>query len=677
MKTIKIKSITLVNFKGIKDLSIDLGEETKIFGANASGKTTLFDAFTWLLFGKDSTDRTAFEIKTLDENNQVIPKIDHEVEAVIDVDGKETIIKRTFREKWVKRRGSLEAEFSGNETLYHWNDVPVTASEFTSKINAIIPESIFKLLTNPLGFNSLKWQDQRQLLIEISGGVTNNDIAGSNPEYQSLLEKLTDKSLDEYKKQIHASIKKSKAELKMLPTRIDEVERGKPEALDFVSLKTEIMGKTESLRLVEEQITDHQKAHESILNGRAKKKEQIQKLEFEISDIKHRIAQEVRDKKRASGSEAETLEKHLKGLVGDLELYTNSIDDLKNQVLAKNNKVRSLEDQASMLRAKWEAKNAEKLDISEIETACPTCKREFEEGKLDQEIAKAESNFKANKLRELERIQMDGISIKKSIEAEKEAISRLNDRIENGNNEVAKLSDEIAKLKEELEATKGSKVEKSEEEMIAEAMLAEPKIEANKTEINRLTEELNSTDSSMGGNEDLKSKRVEIQSEIERLKSQLSAEAQIQKANERIEELQKEESALAQVIADLEKEQYIIENFTKDKIDRLEGIINARFEHVKFKMFETQVNGAEVETCKALINGVPFSDANNAAKINAGLDIISTLCKHYQVSAPIWIDNRESVTTLIDIDSQIINLIVSEPDKKLRIEAMEKELASA
>ena len=124
---------------------------------------------------------------------------------------------------------------------------------------------------------------------------------------------------------------------------------------------------------------------------------------------------------------------------------------------------------------------------------------------------------------------------------------------------------------------------------------------------------------------------------------------------------------MAQEIANIEKTQYTIENFIKLKVDTIENRINEKFSLVKFKLFEDQINGGQVETCEALVNGVPFSSLNTASKINAGIDIINTLCEFYNVSAPIFIDNRESVVKLLDSNSQIINLIVSESDKKLRI----------
>lgn len=91
------------------------------------------------------------------------------------------------------------------------------------------------------------------------------------------------------------------------------------------------------------------------------------------------------------------------------------------------------------------------------------------------------------------------------------------------------------------------------------------------------------------------------------------------------------------------------------------------FSGVKFRLFDTQINGGLVECCDALVNGVPWLDVNNADKINAGISIINVLSAHYGQTAPIWIDNSESITDILPSDSQVIELYVSKPDKTLRI----------
>jgi hypothetical protein len=134
-----------------------------------------------------------------------------------------------------------------------------------------------------------------------------------------------------------------------------------------------------------------------------------------------------------------------------------------------------------------------------------------------------------------------------------------------------------------------------------------------------------------------------------------------------------EERKLAAEYEDLEQELYLTEEFIRTKVRLLEDKINSKFRMARFKLFEVQVNGALAETAETMYNGVPYSNLNNGARINVGLDIIRTLAKHYNFYPPIFIDNRESITELIDVSpQQTISLIVSEKDQELRAELKEE-----
>jgi hypothetical protein len=167
---------------------------------------------------------------------------------------------------------------------------------------------------------------------------------------------------------------------------------------------------------------------------------------------------------------------------------------------------------------------------------------------------------------------------------------------------------------------------------------------------------------------ELLTQKQELNIAIKDLEAKINTKSQKERTEARITELLKQEAQMAQELASLEGVEYSIEQFTKAKMDMLEQRVNGLFKSVRFKMFEEQINGGQAETCVALINGVPFSDANTASKINAGIDIINVLAGHFDVYAPIFIDNRESVVNVIDSPCQIINLIVSPNDKKLRVE---------
>ncbi len=246
MKTIQIQSLSLRNFKGIRKLDINSFEkETYIVGANESGKTTVADSWPFITHGKNSQGETNFSIKTLDKDNNVIPKLEHEVEYGIIVDNEPIKLKKIYREKWVKKRGSTESEFNGNEAVYEWNDVPMTLRDFQAKMNSIIDEQVLFLITNPLNFCQAVWGDkklpmwrnQRNVLLDIAGGISDQEVAKGVADFEELLSKLVGKDLPEFEKQIKASIKKMKDELKTIPTRIDEVDKSKPEALNFETLE--------------------------------------------------------------------------------------------------------------------------------------------------------------------------------------------------------------------------------------------------------------------------------------------------------------------------------------------------------------------------------------------------------------------------------------------------------
>ena len=166
----------------------------------------------------------------------------------------------------------------------------------------------------------------------------------------------------------------------------------------------------------------------------------------------------------------------------------------------------------------------------------------------------------------------------------------------------------------------------------------------------------------------LKNEKRALQEELEDITKTLGKKDTNAELKKRMEELNQEEKDLQIKIAELEGQQYLGEEFIRTKVELLEDSINKKFKGaVTFKLFNQQVNGGLAETCEALINGVPFSNANTASQINAGLSIINTLCEHYNISAPVFIDNAEAINEINKTDSQLIKLVVS-LDKKLKVE---------
>lgn len=665
MKNIQLKKINISNFKGIKKLTINFNDTTNIYGANATGKTSIFDAFTWLLFGKDSQDRKDFDIKPLDIHGNIIQKTENEVEGELICDDETIILKRIHREKWVKKRGFSEPEFTGNETIYFWNEVPMNAKEYQAKINDLLDETIFKLISNPLAFNNLKWQDRRNVLIDIAGD-TNPDYAGNGLTH--ILQLTEKKTISELKSEISSKVKKTKEELKQIPTRIDEVNKSKPVPLLFRELEEELQKQENRLKEIDQQLQDVSKQNQSYLDNKTAIQNNIFELKTEISTIENDLRNQANAKTRVDTSKIEGLKQQLSNYNTSILSSEKSLHLMENEISSKNKQIESIDFDMSRLRENWQSINAETLSFDESAFHCPACKREFESGDVEAKKDELTTNFNTSKKNRLDSITQKGNALKAEKEALEESVKQLNERLSNEKIYVEKTKSEIESIQSSInleEEVLKSADTKSADDILTELILKHPKYDSLKVELTSKEKELNEIQPI--NNDELNAEKSAIQNEIKIINEKLGIKNQITAANNRIKELEEEESKLTNSLLELEKQQFDIENFIKIGIESLENTINNRFSFVKFKLFETQINGGQVECCDALIDGVPFHSANTASKINAGVDIINTLCQFYNVNAPIFIDNRESISDLIETNSQLINLIVSPENKELLI----------
>ena len=652
MKNIFLQQISLHNFKGIKSKTIDFkNHETDILGANGSGKTTIFDAFTWLLFGKDSHDRKDFNIKTILENGKTIEKTEHSVTAILSVDGEEVVLKRIFKESWVKKRGELEAELKGHETEFYVNDVPKKSGEYSAYINEIVNENYFKFITNPKYFTSQNWKVQRDILFEISGTVSDAEIANGNQKFAALIDQLNGKSIEDYKLQIQSQKKKLKADLDVIPTRIDEVERNKPEAEDWASLENESNKISKQIEELDTMMENSTKSLQSI-------NEKNRAIQSEINELINKQAQLVADK----NAENQKIDYQNKSEKREIEF---KIETAKREILNHNKSIENLEKskenfsyQLNALGDEFDVVNASKYEASTDGLTCPVWQIKCADSKSlefhQNNQKKAEETFNAEKVEKLRKINEKGKTLKAELAGIDGEVAAYKGKISSAEAEIKTLEQKLA-----IYPSDNAKIVEVSGESIAEWKELQRKIEAKKAE---LLPETTSTD-----NGDLKVKKYDLQQLLIALNQKLAKKSQIEAAENRIAELNAEMKKIAQQISNLEKDEFIIDEFTKAKISESEARINSRFTFVQFKLFDTQINGATVPTCEALINGVPYSDANTASQINAGLDIINILSKFYGVTAPVFIDNRESVSFILPTETQIVNLIVSPEHKNLSV----------
>nr|DAG17006.1 MAG TPA: chromosome partition protein [Caudoviricetes sp.] len=652
MRTIKLKSLSLFNFKGIRNLTLDFtNAETWIYGENGTGKTTVCDAFSWLLFGKDSKGRSDsnFNIKTLDESGKPILKIEHYVSGLLSVDGKTVKLQRRYVEKWSKPRGTTEETLKNHQTEFYVNDVKLaTKQEYDSTVASILPEDVSRMITNPFYFTSLNPDVQKSMLLDMAGDVTDEDVAGLKPEYVELLAQLSGKSLAQYSKEIAARKKAIKDELVLIPSNIETANRLKPEEEDWVALDAELTEKRTKKAELEATLSDKSKLVEEEYKRKANIQKSIGEKRISLTKKENEL-RATADKGRNDVSlKIRDMEYKLKLQEGDLVRMRNEISSYEEQIQRMNTEL-------DTLRGQYRQISQEQLTYPDGAFVCPTCHRQLEADDIAAKQHEMEANFNQSKSARLQANSKKGKGIKATLEETKK-------KREDALAKVAELEAMIEQIKADIEAQKASMPESVDVRQLIESDADCIVIRNEISELeNQLTMEAKTVDTT-----ELKDGIKVLDSSISELVKRLAKREAIERADKEIETLEEKRISNNQALADLEKTEFVMLDFQKAKDNELMKRINGMFQLVSFSFVNEQLNGGEKLTCVCTIDGVPYPDLNDAKKLNAGLDIINAMCKVKGISAPIFIDNRERVNEIIPTISQIINLVVSH-DKELTI----------
>lgn len=642
-QAIRLHRLTLTHFKGIAslDLSFD-GQSALILGANGTGKTTVVDAFHWLLFGKDSTNKKDFGIKTVAANGETQHNLTHEVEAALSVAGKPLTLKKSFAEKWTKKRGQALAEFSGHSTSHLVDGIPVSEKEYAATIAGVMGEEVFRLLTSPTYFNEgLHWQDRRRLLLQVVGDLTDANVIASNPMLAELPKLLAGRSLDDQRKVVDARRRQINQEMITIPVRIDEATRSLAEDSDSVV-------DVDALR---EMLAAQQTGRQELGDGTAVLRRQLRDVETRLAGRQNEIA--VQHQKTIDELSRTARQDHaaVQGIEAKLEQTTQSLS-WADQGIA------DLEEQMNTKRDAWRRVNAETFETAG-EAVCAACGQTLPEDQIQAAYEKALAAFNRSKSERLETIQREGKALKMRHEVlvgKREAL-------------VVEQS-QVTSARERRRAAWDASLAKAETaEKQSLSTEEDGQCRDLRTQQAALQEAI-----ALPGLHDADA-LARIDTKIAALQGQIDAadKARLQKAQnamtrQRIADLEAQEKTLATEFEALEHQLYLMDQFTRTKVNALESRINAKFSGVSFKLFHELVNGALEETAITLVNGVPFPDLNHAAKIQAGLAIINVLSAHYGVSAPVFVDGHESVSRLPAMATQVIRLKVSEGDLALSLQ---------
>ena len=641
MTDIKIKRLYLENFKCHKALTLTFnGGNASIYGDNAAGKTSVYDALTWLLFGKDSAGNGEknIEIKPLDASGEVK---DHlavtAVEAVLDVSGEELTLRRTYKEVWTTKRGSSEQTYDGNTSEYYVDGVPCKKNAFQDKVNELVSEDTFRMLTSVSHFaDKISWQDRRAVLFQVAGVMEDSAILATNAAFQPLVESMGRLSIEDYKRKLLSEKKRQVGAKTEIPARISECQKTIEdiEGLDFAGAKAEV----EALNARKESLGAQLLAieHDTALE---QKRMEIREAKLELTSLENENMAF-----RASQGAPLMNVRSLRNQLTDLTIKRRRVLDEYNR---ESKAISEREQMIADARAAWISVNGEAFTGG----TCVTCGQQLPADKL-QQVKDAFEAQKRNRLRDIE----DRANFYKTAKQQAEdRLMRLHDEMQN-------LETEIKAKELEIAAAESNVVEIKDMEGYASRKDAvNARIDALSQELAKMAE---STISVKG---ELTKQIAGIKLAIAEQQRIIGKESLLDYSKERIENLREDARNAAECLEAIEKMLYLMEEYSRYKTRFVEDSINGLFRIARFRLFREQANGGIEDRCDVVHEGVPYTSVNNGMKINLGIDIINTLSTAYGVRVPLFVDNAESVTSLEHCNSQIIRLVVSESDKELRV----------
>lgn len=637
---IKLKEIRIENFKGIRELTVNFKDRTYIFGQNATGKTTIMDGFMWLLFGKDSLGRADFSIRPNDTDGKVINNVVIKVVASLDVDGREIILTKTQEQNWVKKRSSEVAELQGNVNGYEINEIPKSEKDYKAYISELIGEELFKLITSPQAFTTLKWKEQRAILLKLVSNITDLDVVETDKKFAALAPMLEDASVDDLTAKTKKALKELNKKQAELPARIDEASKGLVDA-DFAACEAKKTDLESQIKELESQEADASKVGEAMEHLQR----DIIRKQSEIGELQRRVNETLIDQRRE-------VQKRIDGAEAVFTRAFRFQTEIENDIQHKSELIEGYKTLKESLLKKYKETVAIEMDINDCN--CPMCGQTLPADQREEKVAE----FRENKQKSVD----DTVNTGKKVAAD-----------------ILTLESDIKELQGQLEECKADKIKQNALKTAAMKELGALPQEVDLTtngdylvlweDVTQLRARAKDMESGSGYLDQIRQKKAGLVTELDSVKAVLAGKDNNQRVKDRVAELQQEQRSVAQKIANQEKGLFLLEEFTRAKMDMLSSRINEKFKLVNFRLFEDQLNGGYKETCECMINGVPFESLNSGHRVIAGLDIIAALQDIYGVTAPVFVDNAESINdfNIPDVAGQLILLIVSE-DEKLKVE---------
>lgn len=595
---IKIKSITLRNFKGLRDVSFDFdGRNATIIGDNGTGKTTIFDALTWVLFGKDSHNSTDIDIKTIDATGEPMHRAEHFVEVALDVDGSTQTLRRTYREIWSKPRGSSDLRFVGHESAFAVNGVEVgTKTAYDKIISEWINDDVFRMLTDPMYFNTrVDWKGRRAALLALVGD--NIDRTAIQAQFADLLAEMNGEPLADFKARLAAEKRKNKKELDTFAPKIEAYQNTMPPTEDYTALEQEIVQRESvaaneivayqrQIDALDAQIANASKIDEETQaahDRRLKKVLDIKKSLSECIDARLTAARRYNSDRDAAIMDAQEKADSILREIEKTETTANSKRDTLEACVKKQANIKSALD---TMRAKYEAEKKAAFEYVDT-TTCYACGQPLPTETIEEARRAARESFEKHQREILDKLIADA-------NLEKDTYSKLTKLVSTTEQEIAMLDQRLSQLRAEhhaatLAITTAKDVPAIDLETEEEQAKLSPAYRKLTEELTREQVALETSATTKITAATLTARRRDISAQIDTVRQNLAtatADLRRRLANkERTTEIQRlidetkaTEKKIAERIAELERLEFAAAAYTKADIEAVEAAINSRFD---------------------------------------------------------------------------------------------------
>ncbi len=676
---IRLESLTLENYKKFgTPVAFQFHDQTKISGKNKEGKSTLENAYVEILTGKEVDGTQPDGIRPHGEDGKDLNRADVIREVTLDIDGKETTIRKITKQKWRKPHGQTEEVLDGNTVSYEIDGFPYAPKKFEEYMKELEDPEILLMCSNPNPFLSIlkkSTADARKVLEKLSG-FSLEEFLASNPQYVEVQEITKGHSVEDTMKKLRKQLNDQKKKLTQKDTELKYEQTrdsdGEIETADLELAKGEWREKIAEVDRQEQALDEAVKAYDAANS-------EILSLKSKLNELANSAGAGLREQRSVLGQKISELNINNKGYANDLKMAEMDLKHAHMGIerhkaeLEKARKDYSVTSKKIFDETKLHEIEAEQFDEDSL--ICPECgqvrpeaqrtnlRETFETSKsrriAEQEKAREVFNDKLSKMldsiTEIGNKAADDLKTAQDVKKTAEQkITEVRKQILDTSAEIENLCGELDKLPKEVDLSGNAEYQELSEQ------------------IKKKEFALSAMDNGSVKRMELRQQRNQYMDEISKLDSQIQkANADAEQKERKLAELKAEFDKQKQTVAEIERQIDVISQFSIEKNAALAEKINPFFRHFQFSFLDFTIEGNPVETCKMVCAGTDYNNLNGGDRKLCEVDLCRGLQSMNGLNLPIWVDESNTIDPWripMDMEQQLI--LISRTDDILKVEEM-------